>query len=147
MEQVAYPREIFHCVLEGFFVSFGSKPVCLSIFTSNWSRFVCVHINICGNIGVCLSVHVFTHTYRCISKFRNTEWTVQNPRTYRKVTACWDGFNFAEVTRRGCEKHKQGGRLLTGILENTVSGFWAFAWMFWQRLAPWSVKKVSCRRE
>lgn len=25
MEQVAYPREIFHCILQGFFVSFQAN--------------------------------------------------------------------------------------------------------------------------
>lgn len=34
------------------------------------------------------------------------------------MTACWGGFNFAEVTRKGWEGLKQG--FLRGILENPV---------------------------
>lgn len=80
-----------------------------------------MHMNTCGNMGVCLSVHyLYTHidiylnleiqNGLCRTQELTERWEL--PVCDSPVTVCWEGFNFAEVTRKGCE----------GILENTVSG-------------------------
>lgn len=60
-------------------------------------------------------------------------------------------FNFAKITREGCEGLKQGNVVAFKEASwRTLSRFWApscTTWIVWQTLTPWSVKKVSCRRE